>query len=337
MKYLSAVLLLLFMHSSYARDYYYGTALDGEKKEFNGTADMHSKFISTVRKNKAYWEGLLAKMERLIKELEEKILVTGDKIKKNNIQDDLYKLINNKAHCLILLNREDEALEILKDLEKKLPGESKFAENLAFCYEKKKDYDRALHWIQIAMNRDSMSAYSNIWVYEKILIARQKLSKDPKYLSENRITDIDIPMDKELLPLNFSDRDSYHIRWKLANKAKHIRERIQLQMQRNPMSGDPVIACLTEELATIYAICSVCEVALPVFELAANGHPIPELVQSRIDQMKRLIASNPRSMDYSRSIFEKISKSAWVIGVSFGLLILLIGYLWWKDRKPKAV
>ena len=85
------------MHSSYARDYYYGTALDGEKKEFNGTADMHSKFISTVHKNKAYWEGLLAKMERLIKELEEKILVTGNKIKKNNIQDDLYKLINNKT------------------------------------------------------------------------------------------------------------------------------------------------------------------------------------------------------------------------------------------------
>ena len=79
-----------------ARVWYYGTGLDGQKKEFIGSIDMHSKFINSVKKDEDYWQRILNKMERLIVEVTAKVEAVAPGIKRNERLDDLYKLKNNK-------------------------------------------------------------------------------------------------------------------------------------------------------------------------------------------------------------------------------------------------
>lgn len=323
---------------AYSSDYSFGTTLNGGLREFFGEVDKHCKFIKVGRRDKAFWTRLLAKTERQLLEVKTKI----DSAKKGNHQynvliDDFYKLLNNKAHCYIFLNRIDESLAILLDLEKKLPGESKFAENLAFCYEKKRNYAKALQWIQLAIKRNSMAAYSNVWVYEKILYARLQLVKDPDYLKKNDIFNLGIDRTTDLAFISQRTEEEYRKRWRLSSKTKHIKQRIQLQLQRNPQSKDPVIASMIFELATIYAIDEVCEVALPVFELALEHNPANEdLVKRRIRQMKKIIAANEKSLTDTRPFLKQVQLFSLVISILIVVVVLGSGTYWWARRKKKT-
>ena len=325
MKILVFLILLLSLQNLKAQKWYWGTGLDGKKKEFMET--KHIQF-SISQKN---WQAELEQLESDLSIAEADFKAEKDGIKKNNLQDNIYKLKNRKALALISLDKTQEALILLNELENNVPGESRFAENLAFCYEKMNDYDQALKWIKAAVDRNKIAGFSNIWVYEKILDARKKTATDPNYLKNGQV--VDLGLQGELKPLDMDKIESHQLIWKLGSKAKHIRERIQLHLQRGP-SKDPVIASLIGDLATIYAVTDVCEKALPVYKEALTyGHPNEALIKKRIAKIEGLIKANKASMSSTRTVFEGISKSSWFIIFSIASLILLIGYMWWKDRK----
>ena len=335
-KLLFIILLSFFSLFSTAekKDWYYGTGLDGKEKEFHGTTDMHSRFLKVPPRGVTYWENRLDTVESQLKTIDGKINGLKKGPEKNKLIDDRYKLINNRARCLIFLKRIDKALEILIELEKAWPGESIVAENLATCYDLTGDYDKAEQWISLATDRNSMAAYSNLWVYKKIVIARKEFKKDKNYFKKNSVSGLSISQDPELKALDLSRIENFQKRWSLAGTAKHIREQLKTQLQLRETEKDPVLAHLMEELACIYAVNEVCEVALPIFELAKqHGHPETKLIDGRIAQMKTLIAANSRSMDYSRSLFEKFRKGSWVLWTTIAFFLLLLSYVWYTGKK----
>ena len=336
MKFCVISFFFIFILSGQAetRNWYYGTGLDGKPKEFFGTTDMHSRFLNGKSRSVTFWENRLSVINNGLESVKNALKTAPEGPEKNSLIDKNYKLINDKARCLVYLKKADEALNILTKLEKVWSGESIVAENLAVCYDIKKDYAKALEWVQVAIKRNQMSLYSNLWVYEKILEARKEYEKDKNYLVDHSISGLIISQDKELKVLDLSRIENFQKRWSLAGKAKHIREQLKTQLELHDVEKDPIIAHLMEELGCIYAVNEVCEVALPVFELAQKyGHPEIELIANRISQMKSLIAGNERSMDYSRSIFEKVSKGAWILYSTIGVLILLLGYVWVTGKK----
>lgn len=316
------------------KDWYYGTGLDGASKEFFGTRDMHSRFLATPPRGLTYWETKLSKVNSQLESSADKIKNASEGPERNLLVDDRYKLINNKARCLIYLNKTDEALKILIELENAWPGESIVAENIATCYDLKGDYSKAVQWIETSTDRNQMANYSNLWVYKNIVTARNEFAKDKNYFLKNSVTGLTISQDLELKALDLSKIENFQKRWSLAGRAKHIREQLKTQLQLRGGEKDPVLAHLMEELACIYAVNEVCEVALPIFELAKKyGHPEDSLISSRIEQMNSIIASNPASMSYSRSLFEKLRKTTWVLYSAIVFFLLLITYAWFTGKK----
>ena len=120
--------LMFFLQNTQAQNWYWGTGLDGKKKEFQES----EAFQLNVAKND--WQQEIQKLNSDITAAESSLKSETDKIARNNIQDNIYKLKNRLALALISLNRTDEALEILNTLEKEVPGESRFAENFAYEY-----------------------------------------------------------------------------------------------------------------------------------------------------------------------------------------------------------
>ena len=328
------VFTIIFSVKAEKKDWYYGTGLDGKAKEFLGTRDMHSRFLSTPPRGKTYWETKLTKVDSQLETSADKIKGASEKTEKNLLIDDRYKLINNKARCLIYLDKVDEALEILLKLEKTWPGESIVAENIATCYDLKKDYNNAVKWIELSTGRNSMAKYSNLWVYKKIVIARKEYEKDKNYFIKNSVTGLKISQDPVLKAFDLSKIENFQRRWSLAGSAKQIREQLKNQLQLRGQAADPVLAHLMEELACIYAVNEVCEVALPIFKLSQKyQHPETELITNRIKQMEELISSNTKSMSYSRSLLEKLRKTTWVLYSAIAFFMLLLLYAWFTGKK----
>lgn len=331
-----SLLFISFLLSAQAekKDWYYGTGLDGKAKEFYGTTDMHSRFLNTPPRGQTYWETRLSKVEGQLENIAQMIKDSASGPERNKLIDDRFKIINNKARCLIYLQKTEEALKVLKELEKAWPGESIVAENLATCFDLMGEYEKADEWISIATDRNSMAAYSNLWVYKKIITARKEFAKNKDYLKDNSVSGLSISQNPKLEALDLSKIENFQKRWSLAGTAKHIREQLKNQLQLRNEEKDPVLAHLMEELACIYAVNEVCEVALPIFELAKKySHPEPELINSRISQMQELIKGNERSMDYSRSLLEKFSKGAWVLYSTIFLFCILLIYVWFTGKK----
>ncbi len=333
---LISLLSMFFFYSLQAekKDWYYGTGLDGKAKEFFGTTDMHSRFLSTPPRGVTYWETKLSKVNSQLETSADDIKNAKEGPERNRLIDDRYKFINNKARCLIYLNKIDEALNILLKLEKAWPGESIVAENIATCYDLKSDYSKAVKWIETSTDRNQMAKYSNLWVYKKIIVARNEFSKDKNYFIKNSVTGLNISQDQKLKALDLSKIENFQKRWSLAGSAKHIREQLKIQLQLRGEKKDPVLAHLMEELACIYAVNEVCEVALPIFKLAQKyGHPEESLIRGRIEQMNSIIASNTNSMSYSRSLFEKLRKTTWILYSAILFFLLLLLYVWFTGKK----
>ncbi|MCH2204893.1 MAG: hypothetical protein MK132_03350 [Lentisphaerales bacterium] len=333
------IILLFSCTLLHADDWYYGTGLDGEKKEFHGSENMHYRFLTAPARKGDYWERKLAKFEVQVADVAKRLKSETDQKKKYVLSDDLQKLRNNRARCLILLGRVSEAKKLLLDIEKKFPGESTIAENLATCYDLEGKPVKALAWINKAGERNSMSIYSNLWVYKKILEARIKVKEDKDYLSTNAVSGQDLDVTSAEVPfIEVKSMEHWSRRFKLGSAAKHIREQIQQRLQIEKTEKDPVIACLIEELASMYAISEVCEIAEPVYDLAIKyGHPRPEMVKSRKAQMQRLISSNKESMSYSRSFADNFSQSTKILIAAVSALLLLILFAWWNsERKGRA-
>lgn len=94
---------------------------------------------------------------------------------------------NDLAVAYIVANRGAEGIQLLKDLEKRQPGNAKVAANLGTALELAGSDQEALLWIRESVRRDPREHEGSEWVHVKILEAKLALKRDPNWLRTHSV------------------------------------------------------------------------------------------------------------------------------------------------------
>lgn len=89
---------------------------------------------------------------------------------------------NDLAVTWILTGKVEEAIQLLRDLERRNPGSAMVAANLGTALEFSGNDTEALQWIRESVRRDPGEHEGSEWVHVKILEARITLKKNPNWL-----------------------------------------------------------------------------------------------------------------------------------------------------------
>jgi tetratricopeptide (TPR) repeat protein len=89
---------------------------------------------------------------------------------------------NELVVAWVLTGRLDEAIRLLRDLDKAHPGNAVIAANLGTALELSGDDPEALLWIRESVRRDPDERQGSEWVHVKILEAKLTLKKNPDWL-----------------------------------------------------------------------------------------------------------------------------------------------------------
>jgi hypothetical protein len=97
-------------------------------------------------------------------------------------KDPTLENVNDYAVGLILSDRQEEGIQLLRDLERSKPGSAVVASNLGTALELSGKDAEALEWIRESVRRDPKEHHGSEWVHVKILEAKLELAKDPAWL-----------------------------------------------------------------------------------------------------------------------------------------------------------
>jgi hypothetical protein len=89
---------------------------------------------------------------------------------------------NDLAVGRILTGKPEEGIQLLRDLEKRQPGNAKVAANLGTALELTGSDQEALQWIRESVNRDPSEHQGSEWVHVKILEAKLALKRNSGWL-----------------------------------------------------------------------------------------------------------------------------------------------------------
>ena len=150
------------------------------------------------------------------------------------------------AMLLSRIGKVKEALEILKTLNEEHPGEYILMANLGTLYELNGKNQKALEWIQKAMDKNPNSHYGSEWIHVKILEAKLNIAKDSKWLDNNPVLDIDYKLlDKK--PLDKTTLDTLSILE--SHIGYQLHERIPYTL-----SPDPIVFQLLMDLGRLASL-----------------------------------------------------------------------------------
>jgi tetratricopeptide (TPR) repeat protein len=247
-----------------------------------------------------------------------------------------YKQLNDYAANLIRLGETKRAIEILKSIEQKRPGDYATAANLGTAYELAGDNVQALEWIKEAIRRNSRSHGGTEWLHVRILEAKLKIAEDPKWLETHHV--LRLEFGEDIIPHKPSpvvddqgethDLESvdYAIRYQL-------HERIGLVPPPDLIVGD-----LLADLGNLIVVDGVIEKALTAYELALEYHvPQPNLIRQRVEHFKALVAANPDSLKSRAAVqaeqFAAIVEIAAPVGAVFMLAVVVGAILLVRARR----
>jgi hypothetical protein len=94
---------------------------------------------------------------------------------------------NDLAVAWILTGRMPEGIGLLRDLEKRQPGNAIVAANLGSALELSGADEEALQWMRESVRRDPREHEGSGWVHVKILEAKIALKNDPNWLRKNSV------------------------------------------------------------------------------------------------------------------------------------------------------
>jgi hypothetical protein len=94
---------------------------------------------------------------------------------------------NDLAVAWILTGRMPDGIELLRDLEKRQPGNAIVAANLGSALELSGADAEALQWIRESVRRDPREHEGSGWVHVKILEAKIALKSDQNWLRKNSV------------------------------------------------------------------------------------------------------------------------------------------------------
>ena len=168
--------------------------------------------------------------------------------------------------ALMYLGRSKEAVELLRQLEKEIPGEYFVAANLGTAYELSGNNEEALRWINEGIRRNPASHGGTEWLHAKILEAKIAQQKDADYFKKHSVL--------ELHPEAIGPEIAVGDR-KLS--AKELKEAIQHQLEERLQfvkPPDAPIAGLLFDYAAIEAATRTLESAKRLLNMATEyGYP----------------------------------------------------------------
>jgi hypothetical protein len=113
---------------------------------------------------------------------------------------------NDLGVARLLIGKYDDAINLLREAEKKFPGSAKVAANLGTALELKGEDAEALEWIRAGVRRDANEHFGSEWLHARILEAKIAFKHDPKWFEKNRVLALDfgndeVPVAPEILPI----------------------------------------------------------------------------------------------------------------------------------------
>jgi tetratricopeptide (TPR) repeat protein len=205
---------------------------------------------------------------------------------------------NDLGVGLLLTGKLDEAIKLLEETDKKYPASAHVAANLGTALELKGEDDEALKWIREGVNRDANEHQGSEWLHVRILEAKIALKNDPKWLTKNRVLDIDfgtgdVPVAPEILPVEKGQLKGArqllrHIDYQVDERTKFVKPPDSIVGDLYASAGDLALAGGVSELD------GGVEDPAAYYEGALNyGAPRAALVRKRLERYKADLAARP--------------------------------------------
>jgi hypothetical protein len=256
-----------------------------------------------------------------VQELKSEKSILEAKIKKSNS----YKHKSDLALVLLKLGEKENSLKILQQLIKKFPNEYNIVANLGTAYELNGKNDSALFYIKKAVKLNPDSHKGSEWIHVKILEAKLALQKDPEYLKQNSVLNLDLnyqvlqdqkPVGEELEKLLSVKKQ---LAWQLKERIAFV------------AAPDPIVSDLLLDLANLVALTDYLEYSMYVYNQALDYSPPhnAKLLEAR-DHVSEVI--------YYGKQKTKLVKVTLVVGglIAFGCIIYWIRKRR-KSRKQKMI
>ena len=184
--------------------------------------------------------------------------------------------------ALMYLGRNQEAIELLTQLEKEKPGEYFIAGNLGTAYELSGNNKAALYWIEEEIKRDPTAHEGTEWLHAKILKAKIGREKDPDFFKKHSVL--------ELQPENISSPMAIDDKWLTPKELTFAIENQLAERLQFVKPPDAPVASLLFDYAAIEAATRTLESAQGVLKMALDyGYP-PDKVEPLMKLYEQRIA-----------------------------------------------
>jgi tetratricopeptide (TPR) repeat protein len=190
-------------------------------------------------------------------------------------QDDQSDIAVN----LNYLGRYQEALTILKRLQKEYPENYNIAANLGTTYELTGNNELALQFIKKGMELNPDSHEGSEWVHVKILEAKIQLAKNPDWLLTHRVLNTGA---------NFNSKESVV----LAEKIWDIEYQLEERVPFTPFP-DKILGNVLDELGDLLATQESVELAYAMYDFSLKYDPADNYgVTQKMGELKPLLIKN---------------------------------------------
>jgi tetratricopeptide (TPR) repeat protein len=174
------------------------------------------------------------------------------------------------------LGRYQEALSILKRLQKEYPEDYNIAANLGTTYELTGNNEQALVFIKKGIQLDPDSHEGSEWVHVKILEAKIQLAKNPDWLLTHRVLNTGA---------NFNSKESAV----LADKIWHIEYQLEERVPFTPFP-DKILGNVFDELGDLLATQESIELAYGMYDFSLKYDPVDNYgVAVKMEELRPLL------------------------------------------------
>jgi tetratricopeptide (TPR) repeat protein len=197
----------------------------------------------------------------------------------NNIEQYDKDIQSDIAVNLSYLGKYQQALDMLKRLQKKHPADYNIAANLGTTYELTGNNELALQFIKKGMQLNPESHEGSEWVHVKILEAKLQLAKNPDWLLQNRVLNTGVTF-------NSKQSDS------LSAKAWNIEYQLQERVPFTPFP-DKILGNVFDELGDLYATQQSIELAYIAYDFSLQYDPADNYgTVKKMEELRPLLKKN---------------------------------------------
>jgi tetratricopeptide (TPR) repeat protein len=262
---------------------------------------------------------------------------------------------NDLGAALIVNGRLEDAVKLLEETDGKFPGSARVAANLGAALERAGRNDQALAWIRKSIERDANENGGSEWLHARILEAQIALAKDPAWLDDHRVLELDfgqdeVPTAPEILPIeNGRIKGAVQlleqIGYQLTGRTRFVKPPDRVVGDLYASEGDLAIAGAVSPLddrKSTFTPDRYYEQAL------AYGAPHADLIRKRLARYRADLAALPPAPQEAVADYPVVSKrfekpapksnAIWIYvgaATAFTLVLVVIGMLLDRRRRKR--